>query len=129
MASSTFENPAARESRLFHSSTKPGRTSSFFSADRSFGEQLRGQQLHLRRRHIRMNALHLQFAARSCSAFSFSSSALADGPGREEHLHPALGFESLQHLQTVVFVADLLQFLAARMGREMLDDALSFAFS
>ena len=71
-----------------------------------------------------MYSLHEQVDGEIVQRFELFRIGLGVGPGRAQHLHPALGFERLQHCQPVVLVADLLQLAAFALGRERLDDAL-----
>ena len=48
---------------------------------------------------------------------------LGGGPHREEEFQPAFGLQRPQHLQPLFFMANLLQLLAARRGREEFDDS------
>jgi len=102
---------------------KPGARQQLLEAGELFGSQFRCQQPHLRRGQIRVNPLHQQLDVDAVQLFEGRSIGFGGGPGREELLHPAFGFERLQNLEGVLFVADLFEFIAAqpvRHGRDTL---------
>ena len=68
-----------------------------------------------------MDPLQQQVNRQIVQGFQLFLVSLGRGPRREKFLHPALGLQRPQHLQPVFLVANLLQFLAARPVREVLN--------
>jgi len=73
-----------------------------------------------------MNSLHLELRRQFMKGVQLGLVGLCGCPCRKENLHPALGLEGAQDLQSVLFVTDLLQLLPAVVSGEKLDDVLAF---
>ncbi len=89
------------------------------------GRHFGGEQLHLGRRDVGVNALHEKINGKSVQSRQLFFIGPGWRPRGEENLHPAFVFQGAQNLQPVVLMGDLFQFPAALMGGKGLDDSLT----